>query len=203
MLLQTAHCPPTLGKPWRRGLAYRRKAGRWCPEQLGRPTPLATDMDMCLLLALACFCVRSQVTYRCCLACRRNLVRWALLFEAAGTDGPYHTPISPRHPNRQLPTEALVAALETGHTKAICHGVAATPRYCRLASTTSTARSLLQRKHCRPILGRPWRRGLACRRRAGRCKRPMHRTTVPRSRKACTEKATCDDPRCPTVKTRI
>ena len=153
MLLQTAHCPPTLGKPWRRGLAYRRKAGRWCPEQLGRPTPLAADMDMCLLLALACFCVRSQVTYLCCLACRRNLVRWALLFDAAGTDGPYRTTISPRHPNRRLPTEALVAAVETGHTKAICQGVAGTPRYSRLASTTSTARSLLQRKHCRSWLG--------------------------------------------------
>ena len=55
----------------------------------------------------------------------------------------------------QLPTEAtvLVADLETGHTKTICHGVADTPRYSRLASTTSTTRSLLQRKHCRPWLG--------------------------------------------------
>ena len=57
----------------------------------------------------------------------------------------------------QLPTEAtvLVADLETGHTKTICHGVADTPRYSRLASPTSTTRSLLQRKHCRPLLGRP------------------------------------------------
>ena len=109
-----------------------------------------------MLVACTClFRASSQVTHRCCLACRRNLVRWALLFEAAGTDRPYRTPINPRYPNRQLPTEALVAALETGHTKTICHGVADTPRYSRLASTTSTARSLLQRKHCRPLLGRP------------------------------------------------
>ena len=46
-----------------------------------------------------------------------------------------------------------MAAVETGHTKAICQGVAGTPRYSRLATTTSTARSLLQRKHCRSWLG--------------------------------------------------